>query len=658
VKKKLLRYIRPSGRLYFIVLVCFALTALLLGYYLMGVCFAAILMLLAAYRSIYSANLHRKAERHAENILYAANDVGRGALSVMPMPTIAFTLLDGKLLWANESFYSILGDREHFFDIAVSELLPQFDYKWLTNGNNEAQEPYKYGDRYFRLRGSLISSNVDYSTDWGIVYWEEITDYITLKDEFALSRLVIIIVELDNYDELFKGMSDVERSSLLAELESKISDWLAVTNGFISRIDRGRYACLIEERWLDMLIHSKFVIMDKVRELKNAAGVNCTVCIGIGKGGDSPSECFKFASLAIEMALSRGGDQAVIKDKLAFSFYGGKGGDVERNTKVKSRVMATALNELMLDASGIIVMGHKFADFDCIGAAAGIAALARRINKKCNIVLNSDTNLSMSIIKRLRTLDEYKGVFITAQDAMFAADSKTLLIIVDTSRPTQVESEALLESCTRIAVIDHHRRSADYITNAVFSFHEPFASSASELVADILQYLAQPKELFKQEAEAVLSGIVLDTKNFNIKTGTRTFEAAAFLRKSGADTGEVRKLFQLDLEHYTLKATIIKNAKMLNKHFAVAEMRESGDRIIAAQAADELLNVQDVNASFVIFEVDGYRCISARSTGEVNVQLIMESLGGGGNSQAAAMKSNTLSFDELSVALTDAINKY
>ncbi|MDR2605815.1 MAG: DHH family phosphoesterase [Oscillospiraceae bacterium] len=658
MKNKFLRYIRPSGRLYFIVLVAFTATVLLFGYYLLAAAFAAALILLTVYRSVYAANLRHKTERHAENILYAANDSGRGALNVLPMPTIAFTLSDGRILWANESFYSLIGDREHFFDISVTEILPRLDYKWLVNGGSESPEPYKYDSRYFRLRGSALSSNVDYNSDWGIIYWEEITDYLTLKDEYALSRLVIIIVELDNYDELFKGMSDVEKSALLAELESKINDWLKLTNGFIARIDRGRYACLVEERWLHLLTESKFSILEKVRELKNPAGVNGTVCVGIGKGGDSPSECFKFAALAIEMAMSRGGDQAVIKDKLTFSFFGGKREDVERNTKVKSRVMATALNELMLDASGVIVMGHKFADFDCLGAAAGIVALARRIDKKCNIVLNPDTNLAMSIVKRLRSLDEYNGVFITVQDAMLSADSKTLLIVTDTSRPEQVESEALLESCTRIAVIDHHRRAIDYITNAIFNFHEPFSSSASELVTDILQYLAQPRDLLKQEAEAVLAGIVLDTKSFNIKTGSRTFEAAAFLRKSGADTAEVRRLFQLDLDHSALKADIIRNAKMVNKHCAIAEMRGEGDRVIAAQAADELLNVQDVKASFVIFEIDGERCVSARSSGDINVQLIMEALGGGGNSQAAAMKTTALTIAELRQALIDAINKY
>ncbi|MDR3148915.1 MAG: DHH family phosphoesterase, partial [Oscillospiraceae bacterium] len=648
---------RPSERLNFILLVIFTIAAALYGALWLALGFAGVLIILGLYTSAYKMTRRKRELRGIGNTLYGAEEAGANALSVLPMPAAVFSLSDGNFSWSNEQFRSLVDAREHIFDTLLSDYLPGFDYKWLIDQKNEAPELYAIGKRKFRIRGSVTNSSGGFSPQWGIIYFEDVTELSDIRYEYEVSRLAAMIVTLDNYDELFKGASEVEKSALLAEFEAKVNLWIKRTNAFVTRLERGKYACLFEVRWLDSLINDHFSILESIKELKGPGGINSTVSVGIGKNGSNPLETFNFAALSIEMALSRGGDQAVIKDALTFSFYGGKGQTAERNTKVKSRVVANALSELIRDASRVIVMGHKYADFDCLGAASGIAALARKLQRPVSIVINADTSLAKTAIRHLKSLPEYDGVFITPQDAILVADNRTLLIIADTYNPQRVESEALLESCTRVVVIDHHRRGADYISEAALSFHEPFASSASELVVDLLQYLTEPRDVLKAEAEALLGGIVLDTKNFTFLTGSRTFEAAAFLRRAGADTVEVRKMFRLSFDMSAKKSEIIRGAEIFRTGYAIAEMTAAGNRVVAGSAADDLLNVADIRASFVIYTIKDDTCISARSNGDVNVQLIMEALGGGGTAQSAAVQTNQKTPAELRAELIDVLEK-
>ena len=399
-------------------------------------------------------------------------------------------------------------------------------------------------------------------------------------------------------------------------------------------------------------------MLDQIHEVVNPNGLPSTLSIGVGRDADTYTDLFQYASLAVEMALSRGGDQAVVKNRFNFDFYGGRAKETEKHTKVKSRVMANALSELIGDASQVFVMGHKFPDLDCIGPAAGILAIARKRGVPAHIVRDTDSNPADKMVAELSSLPEYEGVFLTGPDAMISADASSLLVVVDTNRPEQVLSQDLLESINKVAVIDHHRRAASYIEGAALNFHEPYASSASELVTELLQYIMEPSDLLRGEAEALMAGIVLDSKNFTIRTGSRTFDAAAYLRRAGADTTEVRRFFKNDLTHTISRYGIIKEAKMYRGDMAIAALDHPVDRVTAAQAADELLGVAGVNASFVLFP-DGERVIlSARSLGETNVQVILEPLGGGGNAAVAGAQIPGKTVLEVRDELMASIDKY
>ena len=377
-------------------------------------------------------------------------------------------------------------------------------------------------------------------------------------------------------------------------------------------------------------------MLDAIRDIKVGEGVHPTLSIGVGKDADTMAELYKNANLSVEMALSRGGDQAVVRNKVDFEFYGGRAKTTEKRTKVKSRVMANALSELVADATEIYVMGHSYADMDAVGAAAGLCCVARKRGKRAQIVIDEEHNAAQSLLQKLKALPEYENVFISGGEAFLKMQPGALLIVVDTNRPDLVENQQLLESCNRVAVIDHHRRAASYIENAAFSFHEPYASSASELVTELLQYLVEPADLLREEAESLLAGIVLDTKHFTLRTGGRTFEAAAFLRRGGADTTDVQRLFQNNLSEMVSRYDIIRRAEMYRDCFAIAVIPQDGvDRVAAAQAADELLGLKGVKASFVLFRNGEDVQMSARSLGEMNVQVILEALGGGGNSTTA-----------------------
>jgi c-di-AMP phosphodiesterase-like protein len=438
---------------------------------------------------------------------------------------------------------------------------------------------------------------------------------------------------------------------LRGEIDDHINRWCEGKNGLVRRYDRDRYMFIFESRYLRDITDKKFDILEKVHEIISPGGVHATLSIGVGQDGDGFEENFSFANLAVEMALSRGGDQAVIKNRFNFEFFGGRNMEIETRSKVKSRVAANALAELMRSSSQIFVMGHKLSDLDAIGGAAGMVCIARKLGKSAKIVVDPVRNSAQALIDALRAQPEYKDAFLDPDDAIVRADSRTLLVVVDTNRPEQVENASLLEACTRVAVIDHHRRAASYIQNAALTFHEPYASSVGELVSELLQELIEPADITRTEAEAVLSGIVLDTKNFTIRTGDRTFDAAAFLRRVGADTSEVKKLLQNDMEHTLEKYEILRNAKIYRGSIALAVGEQTTERIVAAQAADELLNVSGVDASFVATPTgENGTVISARSIGSVNVQLILEKFGGGGNASAAGVQLKD-------VPLRDAVNR-
>ena len=400
-------------------------------------------------------------------------------------------------------------------------------------------------------------------------------------------------------------------------------------------------------------------MLEKVRQVQAGEGVSAALSIGVGRDEDSFDQLVKNASLALEMALSRGGDQAVVKDRVNFEFYGGRSKSTEKRTKVKSRVMANALGELIDDAKQVYVMGHKYADMDSVGAAMGVCCIARKRGKKCQIVIDTENNAAHPLIRKMAEQPEYAGVMISGGEAFLKCQPGALLVVVDTNRPESVESEEMLETCNRVAVIDHHRRGSSYIEKMALNYHEPYASSASELVTELMQYLVEPSDVLKCEAEALLAGIVLDTKHFTLRTGGRTFEAAAFLRRAGADTTDVQRLFQSDLSEMVSRYDIIRRAELYREDIAVAAIDQEGvDRVTAAQAADELLSLKGVKASFVVFPSGENVQMSARSLGEVNVQVILEALGGGGNSTTAGGRVENTDVETVKSRLLEAIDAY
>jgi c-di-AMP phosphodiesterase-like protein len=489
-------------------------------------------------------------------------------------------------------------------------------------------------------------------------YWVDVPDYADKYDEYLGSRLVASIIVLDNYDELVKNLSEKEKSAILSDIDDKLSDWIAGGEGILCKYDRARYLYLFKEQALAGFIEDKFSLLDDVRENIKAGGVHATLSIGIGKDGETFNENYHFAALSIEMALSRGGDQAVVKNRFNFEFYGGHSAEMEKRTKVKSRVMANAFGELVSDASTIFVMGHKYADLDTVGSAIGVCCIARKRGKRAYIVIDASSAVTERLLMRMSQTPEYKDTCVSEQDAMLMADSRSLLVVVDTNRPEQVESEQLLLSCNHVVVIDHHRRAATYIENATLNFHEPYASSAAELVAEMLQYLVDQTDILRLEAEALLSGIVLDTKSFSIRTGSRTFDAAGYLRRCGADTVEVKRLLQSDFDETIEKYSIIRGARIYRPGVAIASSEESESRVLIAQAADELLNIAGIQASFVISKSDGDLFISARSIGNINVQVIMEKLGGGGNQSTAGAQLTGSSIETVTKDLQAAIDNY
>ena len=625
----------------------------------LGVAEGAVILLLSVYFRSNAKKRREEIRRYIDDMTDDMTTADRVSMLSAPFAMMVFRPDTQEILWSNDSFLQSTGIRENLFEKRVGDVLPDFPTRWLLDGKAECPETVVMNDRHFRVYGSLSHPSGAQRTGFlATTYWTDVTETDALRTENSNRRPVVGIVMLDNYEELVKAGTEASRSAVLAKIDEKLNGWVEGTTGLLRRYDRNRYLLVLTEEDYRKLTAGKFSVLDAVRGVVTEDGVAATLSIGIGKDADDYETLYQYAMLSIEMALSRGGDQAVVRNRLDFEFYGGRNKASEKRTKVKSRVMANALGELIADASQVFVMGHKHADMDAVGAAAGICCIARKRGKKAQIVIDMEDNTSGAILQRLSALPEYADTFISGNDAFIMAHSGALLVVVDTNRPDFVESQQLLDTCNRVAVIDHHRRAASYIENAALNFHEPYASSASELVTELLQYLVEPSNLLRAEAEALLSGIVLDTKNFTMRTGGRTFEAAAFLRRAGADTADVQRLFQSDLNGMLERYHIIRHAELFRDDIAIAAVEEEIDRVTAAKAADELLTLRGVRASFVLFKKGTGVNLSARSLGEINVQLIMEKLGGGGNSTTAGGQVPDTTVDAVYERLTAAIEEY
>ena len=658
MSKKLIRGFRTNIMLYGLCLAAFVVAAI--PFSLPLAIAEALISALVIYVGIRRNRMAQHSVRQYLDRVSGGIDTARSSnMLYAPLPMLVFDLNTGEILWGNDRFLALTELKEKMFEALVSSVIPGFDGHWMLEGKREAPEPVVWNHRTYRVYGALSHPDQlkgDHSM-LATTYWLDITESEQMRQTLDMTRPAVAILMIDNYEDLMKACPESKRSALLADIEGKLNDWCAGSGALLLGYDRDRYLFVMEEKDFAAYAEKKFDVLDAVRTVESG-GVTATLSIGVGRDGDSFESLFKNADLALEMALSRGGDQAVVKDRSNFEFYGGRSKTTEKRTKVKSRVMANALRELIDDARNVYVMGHKYADMDSLGAAAGICCISRRLGKKAQIVIDTDNNAAHPVLRALQQQPEYAGVFVNGDAAFLHAQPDTLLVVVDTNRPDSVESEPLLESCTRVAVIDHHRRGSSYIDKMTLNYHEPYASSASELVTELMQYLIEPADILKSEAEALLAGIVLDTKNFTNRTGGRTFEAAAYLRRCGADTQDVQRMFQSDLDAMVTRYAIVRQAEIYHGDIAIVAADEAYDRVTAAKAADELLTIRGIRASFVMYRKDDGVYMSARSLGEVNVQVILEALGGGGNSTTAGGQAKGITVAEAKEKLLAAIDKY
>ncbi|HAN44032.1 MAG TPA: hypothetical protein DCP97_01435 [Ruminococcaceae bacterium] len=611
----------------------------------------SLLLLGIAFALIWLKIAEKDINRFLNETGKALAQAQKESLVSFPMPVVIVSD-DDEIIWYNELCKRVVFQNKDHYATKISEIAPDFNYKqdcpaegFNININN-------------RLYSVFVIKNQKDGKQMYVMFFIDDNDLKKYSKEFFETRPSVLIITIDNYEELSKYAKENERTQILSEVEQLIEEFVEATNGLIRRIERDKFVAVIEERYMREIIESRFNILDKVRKIEAADRMPATLSIGVGRGAATLQECETMARQALDMSLGRGGDQAAVKTAGGFEFYGGISKGVEKRTKVKTRIVATALSEIIETSDNVVIMGHKFADLDCFGAAVGLQKSISQKGKSCIIAIDKQRNLVGQLYSKLAA-EGYEASFMNPAEVLPLINKKTLLIIVDTHVKQFLESIEIYEQCKHVVVIDHHRKMVNHIDNAVIFYHEPFASSASEMVTELIQYLGENQKLSRTEAEALLAGIMLDTKNFVLRTGVRTFEAAAYLKKLGADTVEVKKLFALSMESYKKRTMLVSNAEIYrNCAIAVADSSIENLKIVAPQTADELLNITNVNASFVMYEYEDGFSFSARSMGAMNVQVVMEKLGGGGHHTMAGAVIKGVSAEAARHMLLQAIDDY
>jgi len=655
MNKKLGRLLQPGMGVYFFVMAAFCAAALLREQYWLAALETTVTLVVFV---LYVMGRNRRERQIQQYLQTASNTMEATSQGESPLPAVLVRLGDGGILWANHRFSELTGYADTMMEQRLEEVLPDFEMGWMTEGKTEAPQDVMLSSRRYRVYGTTIRADDNRSTMLGVLYFCDLTELYQVRDEYIRSRPVVSIILIDNYEELTKNLTESAISTMNAKLNDAITQWTEGYHGLLRKLERNRFLFVFEKRDLQSAVDEKFSLLETIHEVVSPSGLPASISIGLGVDGATFEEGYNFAALSIEMALSRGGDQAVIKDRYNFNFYGGRNKEADYRSKVRSRVTANSLMELIGQSGHVFVMGHRNADLDAVGAAVGICCLCRKKGRKANIVIDLEKNASKNILSELQAEPQYKDIFISGQDALLMADNRSILIVVDTNRPDQVEYKPLLEAITKVCVVDHHRRAADYISPVVVNLHEPYASSASELVTEILLYAVEKKDVLPVEAKALLAGICLDTKFFNVRTGERTFEAAAALRRMGADTTEVKLLMQNNFQDTIDKYEIVKTAQQYREEIAISALLTPTTRVLAAQAADELLNISGITASFVMYPDGDQVIISARSIGSANVQMILEPLGGGGNAATAGCQMKDTEVQDALERLVESIDKF
>ncbi len=583
----------------------------------------------------------------------------------------AIMLEDGKLLWMNDQFEEIFGDKTSE-GAYLSRYVPELNRSVFPKEEKDIVEmDVYYEDREFKAELRRVSVEGFNSTEqllelpeereyFVAVYLQDVTELNRSIKQNEEQKLVAGLIYIDNYDEVIGSVEEVRQSLLIALVDRKINQYIAKAEGIVKKTATDKYFIALKKHNFKELEGDKFSLLEEVKTVNVGNKIPVTISIGLGLSDNDYSQSYNYARVAIDMALARGGDQAVIKDTHGITYYGGKREMTAKNTRVKARVKAEALREFIMVHDKIFVMGHKMTDVDSFGAAIGIYRAANALGKKVNIVINEISASLRPIYNLYIDNPEYpEKLFLTSEEAMAMVDESSMVIVVDTNRPQMTECEGLLKWAKTIVVLDHHRQSSDNIENALLSYIEPYASSTCEMVSEILQYIVDDIQIPPLEASSMYGGMIIDTNSFMNRTGVRTFEAAAFLRRSGADITLVRKLFRDDMAAYQAKAEIISSAKVYHEKYAIAigvNLNVESPTIIGAQAANELLDISEIKASFVLTEYNGRIYVSARSIDEVNVQVIMEKLGGGGHMNASGAQFNHTDMDEAIAALREVLD--
>lgn len=586
---------------------------------------------------------------------------------------LAHAVLDdsGKVVWSNIAFERIV-HQEKGFRKNITALFPSITQDKFPAGYDEVSYEIEYENNNYTIKMKRISLKemADNSDIIDAPNYEGSLIAIYMFDETALKlaiqevdnqSLAAGLIYLDNYEEALDSVEEVRRSLLTALIDRKINKYIASCNGIAKKIEKDKYFVVMPKKSCEMLKEQRFDLLEDVKTVNIGNEMAVTLSIGIGLNGLSYAQNYEFARNAIDLALGRGGDQAVVKSADNISYYGGKSQQIEKSTRVKARVKAHALREIISGKDSVIVMGHRIGDVDSFGSSVGIYRIAKTLDRKCHIVLNDVTTSMQPLVDLFKNNPDYEDdMIINNQQAIDIAGNNTVLVVVDVNKPSITECPELLRFCKTIVVLDHHRQGTEIIENATLSYVEPYASSACEMVSEILQYIGENVKIKNEEADSLYSGMIVDTNNFMNKTGVRTFEAAAFLRRNGADVTRVRKLFREDANEYKAKADAVSQAEVYRGRYAISVLINDdiqSPTIIGAQAANELLNIKGVRASFVCTEYQNQVYVSARSIDEVNVQVVMEKLGGGGHMSSAGCQMEGVSAAEAVVVVKNTIDK-
>lgn len=616
-----------------------------LGYSQIGLLFAIIYFI----DNFYQLNNYWKKE---ENINQFTKDVNKAiecnvASTILPIALIAES---GNIMWHNDIFDELKSGK-NFAGENILSIARGLNLKKILESDKDLHQRLKLNGRLYDVYSKEIFRN---NKRLFLVYFNDISEFIGLDT----TKESIMLIEVDNFNEALDTTDDADKPLVIAEIDREINSYAHRLEAMVKKYENNMYVLSIQDKYIDEEINDNFSILDKISNINKGNKLEITLSIGVGRGGMSPEENHNFAVVAKELSLGRGGDQAVIKSGEGIKIFGGNTKEIEKRTRVRARVVSHALKELIYESSKVYIMGHKNPDMDCFGSSVGMASVIKQLGKPCSIVLDDDTSAIEYYLNELKRDSKYANLVETSESVKKEMDDEALFIIVDVHNRNYVNNLKLVEQAKRKVIIDHHRRSADIIEDTLLNYIEVYASSTSEMVTEIIQYMVERPNLTELEAEGLLAGIYMDTKGFSFKTGVRTFEAASFLRKSGAETTEVKKMFTDNLTDFIQISDIIKSAEIENQ-IAIAVCPDTvKDTVIIAKSADELLNISGILASFVLADIDGSIYISARSIGEINVQIVLEALGGGGHMNMAGAKISNEPIEKVVEDLKDAMKKY